>query len=85
MVNSARMNHLATIDDANMTVRSALIDGNPSLINTKEYETTYDSCGREMQGSLLWKPRPKSESKKIRVSNQNAMNNELLGIKLGMQ
>lgn len=81
MVNSARAS-VNNLEEANETARSSFLDPNPSIV-VKEWDTTGET-GREMQDSLLWKVRASSESKDIRVSNQDAMNKELLDRKLGL-
>lgn len=77
MVNSARLNLHATIDVATHTARSSFVE---NLSGCPVYDTA-DSYGERMD-SILWRPRARSESKKIRVCNRE-VRQEMLEAKLG--
>jgi hypothetical protein len=80
IVNSARINFFTTLD-AEPTARSAIIEHPHSNSQEKNLETTIES---NMQRSLLWNPRGRSEGKSIRVSNRELLQREVLESKLAL-
>ena len=50
-------------------------------LDKKDYDTTIQTR-KQMSGSILWKPRGKSQGRDIRISNKEAYNDQLLDMKL---
>jgi hypothetical protein len=71
IVNSARLNVYATIDDTGkQTARSSFFENTISVAAEKrDFETTFESR-RVAAGSILWRPRAKSSNRDIRISNR---------------